>query len=202
MLTRLPGGVTPLEAVTAADNASLGRALVAKHLDDGRKRVLVLGWGAAGLYTVAFARLFGATHLLYVDDVEDNLRIARLFGADAVAGPPHRGLGGFDLVVDAAFRPDWLRRAIHLLDPEGAIECVAHFTDFTMPGHAVYATGVTFHCAVCSNGPHVEPTLTSIAAGDLRASAIWSREIDWEDLPIAITEPGRKLVAVRESHLS
>jgi threonine dehydrogenase-like Zn-dependent dehydrogenase len=197
MLTPLPSGVTPLQAVTAADNASLGRALVRKHVDDGRRRVLVLGWGAAGLYAVAFARLLGMARIVYVDESEDNVRLAGTLGAESVLGPPNRGLGEFDLVVDAAFRPDWLRQSIRLLEPEGAIECLAHFTDFTLPGHATYATGLTFHCAVCSNGPHVAPTLDAIASGALPASAVWSREVDWEDLPAAMAEPGRKLVGIR-----
>ena len=197
MLTPLPRGVAPLQAVTAADNASLGRALVETHMAEGREHLLVLGWGAAGLYAVAFARLFGATHLVYVDESDDNGRIARALGANAVAASPTRGLGPFDLVVDAALRPDWLRQSIGLLEPEGAIECLAHFTDFTLPGHALYATGVSFHCSVCSNGPHVAPTLASIAEGALSASQVWTREVDWEDLPAAMASPGLKLVGVK-----
>lgn len=198
MLTPLPRNVTPLQAVTAADNASLGRALVARHMDEGRERVLVLGWGAAGLYAVAFARIFGATRVVYVDQSEDNCRIARSLGADTVTDSLTRDLGQFDLVVDAAFSPDWLRQSTRLLEPEGAIECLAHFTDFTLPGHALYATGVSFHCAVCSNAPHIPPTLASIAQGALSPSQVWTREVDWEDLPAAMASPGLKLVGVKQ----
>jgi threonine dehydrogenase-like Zn-dependent dehydrogenase len=197
MLHKLPAGIDPAEAVSAGDNLSLGRALVAPHLAAGRSRVLVLGSGANGLYIAAFAGLLGASRVVYVDDAEANRAIAEQFGATAFPGPPDRAHGRFDLVVDAALTPAWLRRVVHMLEPEGMIECMAHFTDISLPGEAVYGKGVTFHCALCSNGPHIPETLRAIEQRRLLPSSVWSNRVPWEALPHALAEGGRKVVGVR-----
>jgi threonine dehydrogenase-like Zn-dependent dehydrogenase len=200
MLVKVPPGIDPAEAVSAGDNLSVGRALVAPHLAAGRRRVLVLGFGANGLYVTAFAVALGAERVVYIDDDADNRALAESFGATAFAGPPDRAHGRFDLVVDAAFHPPWLRRAVRVLEPDGMIESMGHMTDVTLPGDAMFAmftTGVTFHCAACSTGPHIAPTLEVVAEGRITPSRVWSKRVSWDDLPAAIVAGGRKVVGIR-----
>jgi threonine dehydrogenase-like Zn-dependent dehydrogenase len=201
MLVKVPPGIDPAEAVSAGDNLSVGRALVAPHLAAGRRRVLVLGFGANGLYVAAFAVALGAECVVYVDDDAGNRALAESFGATAFAGPPDRAHGRFDLVVDAAFQPAWLRRAVRVLEHDGMIECMGHLHDVTLPGEAMFAmftTGVTFHCGACSTGPHIAPTLEAVADGRITPSRVWSKRVSWDELPAAIAAGGRKVVGVRK----
>jgi threonine dehydrogenase-like Zn-dependent dehydrogenase len=198
MLVKVPPGIDPAEAVSAGDSLGTGRALVAPHLAAGRRRVLVLGFGSNGLYAAAFAVALGAECVVYIDDDADNRALAQSFGAIAFAGPPDRAHGRFDLVVDAAFHPPWLHRAVDVLEHDGMIECMGHLTDdVTLPGRAMYITGVTFHCATCSSGPHIAPTLEVVADGRITPSRVWSKRVSWDDLPAAIAAGGRKVVGVR-----
>jgi threonine dehydrogenase-like Zn-dependent dehydrogenase len=197
MLVKVPPSIDPAEAVSAGDNLSVGRALVAPHLAAGRRRVLVLGFGANGLYVAAFAVALGAECVVYIDDDADNRALAESFGATAFAGPPDRAHGRFDLVVDAAFQPAWLRGAVDVLEHDGMIECMGHLTDVTLPGRAMYKTGLTFHCALCSTGPHIAPTLEIVADGRITPSRVWSKRVSWDDLPAAIAAGGRKVVGIR-----
>jgi len=197
MLVKVPPGIDPAEAVSAGDNLSVGRALVAPHLAAGRRRVLVLGFGANGLYVAAFAVVLGAECVIYIDDDADNRALAESFGATAFAGPPDRAHGRFDLVVDAAFQPTWLRPAVDVVEHEGMIECMGHLTDVTLPGRTSFVTGVTFHCGACSTGPHIAPALEVVADGRITPSRVWSKRVSWDNLPAAIAAGGRKVVGVR-----
>jgi threonine dehydrogenase-like Zn-dependent dehydrogenase len=197
MLVKVPPSIDPAEAVSAGDNLSVGRALVAPHLAAGRRRVLVLGFGANGLYVAAFAVALGAECVVYIDDDADNRALAESFGATAFAGLPDRAHGRFDLVVDAAFQLAWLRGAVDVLEHDGMIECMGHLTDVTLPGRAMYKTGLTFHCALCSTGPHIAPTLEIVADGRITPSRVWSKRVSWDDLPAAIAAGGRKVVGIR-----
>jgi threonine dehydrogenase-like Zn-dependent dehydrogenase len=198
MLVKVPPGIDPAEAVSAGDNMSHGRALVAPHLAAGRRRVLVLGFGGNGLYAAAFAVALGAECVVYVDDDAGNRAIAESYGATAFAGPPDRAHGRFDLVVDAAFQPPWLSGAVDVLEHDGMIECLGHLAgDVTLPGRAMYWTGVNFHCSQCSSGPHIAPALELVADGTITPSLVWSKRVSWDDLPAAIAAGGRKVVGVR-----
>ncbi|WP_246088509.1 alcohol dehydrogenase catalytic domain-containing protein [Phreatobacter stygius] len=199
MLHRLPGGVDPVAFVATSDNLTLGYATVAPHIKAGRDRILVLGWGINGLYVVAFARALGARSLTYVDDDTANRETATELGATAFPGPPDRGMGPFDLVVDASADPKWLRGVMRLIEPESMVECVAHLGDVTLPGWQWYGTGATLHCGLCScTGPHVHETFKAVGSGAVVPSKLWSERVAWDqDLPAAMVAHRRQLVAVR-----
>ena len=197
MLTPLPAGVDPVDAVAAGDNLSLGYQIVTRHLAAGARRFLILGRAAVGINQTAFAVALGAEEVVYVDDVESHRDVASRLGATAVAGPPDRTLGTFDVAIDASFNPDWLRRSLRMVEPEGTVECLGgYFGDEPLPLFAMYARGVTFRIARASNGPFVAPTLAALKNGTVTPSA-WSQPISWEITPQALTEPTLKPVARR-----
>lgn len=198
MLEPLPAGVSPADAVSAGDNLSLGYQIMSGHIAAGRRRVLVLGSAAVGINQVAFATALGATEIVYVDDDAGNRRIATELGAAAFPGPPDRALGRFDLVVDVSFDPNWLRRAVRMVVPEGVVECLGgHFDDVALPLFAMYVEGVTIRLGRANNGPYVEPTLALLARGAVQPSR-WSTASPWDDAPDVLREPALKPVLVRE----
>jgi threonine dehydrogenase-like Zn-dependent dehydrogenase len=201
MLTVIPPHVDAVTAVSAGDNLSLGYEIMCKHVPEGRRSVLVLGWRAVGLYQVAFATLLGAHDGLYVDDVAEHRAIAEQYGARTASGPPMRDHGTFDLVVDASFNKDWLRRALRMTNPEGVVECLGgYFDDIAVPAFAMYAQGVTLRIARANTGPHVAPTVDLLSSQRIRPELVRSEVVAWDDAPIALTEPSLKPVFSKEVH--
>lgn len=199
MLTPVPAGIDVADAVSAGDNLSLGYQVASRHISAGRRRILVLGSAAVGITVTAFAIALGATDVVYLDDNEEHRKTAEALGARVAAGPPDRETGTFDLVVDAAFNPAWLRRALHMLEPEGVVECLGgHFDDVALPLFAMYTRGVTLHVARANNGPDIASTLTAIQAHTVLPSR-WSSVVAWDDADQALLEPALKPVAIRDN---
>jgi alcohol dehydrogenase len=199
MLTPLPTGLDPLDAVAAGDSLGLGEMIVSRNLDLLEGRVAIFGRGEHGLYQVAFAidRGFGAVH--YVDSSDERRNIATQLGAESVAASPAEADGPYDLIVDAAGNEEWLHGAISVLAPEGTIECLGgYFDDIRIPGLFSYINGATIRCGVGNNGPHVAPTLEAVSRGAVKPSQLWAATVAWEDLPAAYPEESRKLVSSRE----
>ncbi len=198
MLRIVPAGIESVDAVSAGDNLSLGYQIMSGHIAAGRRRVLVLGSAAVGINQVAFATALGATEVVYVDDAPEHRELAERLGAVAVPGPPDRALGTFDLVVDVAFKPAWLRRGVRMVEPDGVVECLGgHLTDVELPLFAMYAQGVTFHIGRANNGPYIAPTLAVLRHGAVKPS-LWSQPFPWSQAPEVLREPSLKPVAVRE----
>lgn len=197
MLTRIPQGIGTLDAVSVGDNLTLGYQTIARHLAAGRRRVLVLGSDVVGINVIAFAVALGADHVVYVDDDPAHRALASDIGAHSVAGPPDRSYAPIDLVVDASFNPSWLRRSVHMLSPEGAIECVGgYFDDITVPILAMYANGVSFHIGRANTGPHIGPALQILEQRRVDPSR-WSTPIAWDEIADALADPPLKPVAIR-----
>lgn len=197
MLTLVPPRVRPVDAVSAGDNLGLGHATMARHIAAGARRVLVLGRAAVGINQVAFAVALGAPTVVYVDDDPGHRAVAERLGATAVPGPPERSLGRFDLVVDASFDPEWLRRGIRMAEVRATVEVLGgYFTDVPLPLYGMYVDGVVLRTGRADNGPSVAPTLAMLATGALQPSA-WSTTFDWALAPEALLEPALKPVALR-----
>jgi alcohol dehydrogenase len=199
MLVRVPPAIDPLKVVSAGDNLTLGLEIMGPHLTkQPGARVLVLGAGAVGLYQVQIAKVVGAAEVCYVDDDEGRRKTAEGFGAQVYAGPPRSALGRFDLVVDAAYQPDWLRRAVRLVEPEGVFECIGgYFDDVALPLFAMYARGIRFRIGRSNLRPHIEPLLDLVAAGRLDPTVVHSELLPWDDAPAALADPSVKPVLSR-----
>ena len=198
MLTVVPEHVEPLEVAAAGDSLGLGHGIMAGHLQAGRRRVAVFGCGAHGLYQVAFAVGLGAESVLYVDDDPDRRDLASDLGARAVAGPPSRTDGPFDLIVDASADETWLRRATRMLEPEGVIECLGgYFGDIRLPGFPMYGGGVNIRFGIGNTAPHVQPTIDAVARRMVLPSTLWAEQVAWEDVPTAYADGSRKIFATR-----
>lgn len=199
MLHPLPERVDPAEFAATSDNLTQAYATVAPHVRSGSERVLVLGWGINGLYATAFAKALGLSAVTYVDENLENRATAAELGA-TISTSVERDMGPFDLVVDASADPRLLRRRVlQVLEPEGVVECVAHLGDIVVEGWSWYGRGATFHCGVCSTGPHVAGVFQCISAGAVIPSRLWSERVAFDDdLPAAFAAHRRQLVAVRE----
>jgi threonine dehydrogenase-like Zn-dependent dehydrogenase len=95
-------------------------------------RVTVLGCGFMGLICLQVARLRGAAHLCAVDSVPWRLEVAAQCGADATYQLPEdglaRGLGEFDVVLEAAGTQSAITLAGELVREHGRIVLIGYHT--------------------------------------------------------------------------
>jgi len=88
----------------------------------GGKNVAVLGCGTIGVFTVQWAKLFGAKHIAAFDIDEGRLDLARRLGADEAVNTRDKGFmettslcsGGFDFVFETAGSPVTMRAAFEI----------------------------------------------------------------------------------------
>lgn len=199
-LVKIPQGdgrLDPLELVPAADTLGVAISVVGAH--SAADRILVLGWAGGSLHIVQVAKAYGISDITYVDSDPGNRDLAEAFGATVVAERPSPDLGTFEIVIDNSDHADWPGLVINnfMLEPEGLIECVGHFGDITLPGWMSYGLGVSFHTGITGVRPYVEEAIRLVGTGAVKPSRIWSDRVAWDDLPEAIPDQGRKLIAVR-----
>ncbi|MFH1059745.1 MAG: alcohol dehydrogenase catalytic domain-containing protein [Pseudomonadota bacterium] len=124
-LRRVPEGVADRAAVFAEPLAAALEIGQQVHITN-RDKVLVLGDGKLGLL-VALGLRHLAPGLILAGRHQAKLDIATAQGVRALLAEREdltelaRGLGGFDLVVEATGRPEGLELALGLVRPEGTI---------------------------------------------------------------------------------
>ncbi|WP_329583178.1 zinc-dependent alcohol dehydrogenase [Streptomyces sp. NBC_01361] len=199
MLHRIPAGVDPLDCVTLGDIAGATEELARRHIvDGGRKRVLMLAPGATGLFQTALAFAYGAEHVLYVDPDPANRAIAEQYGAQTATEPPAESEALFDLAIEASASVKWFHRGLNLLAGEGFFESLGGLTgDIPFPAFPVFMKGITVRLARFNSAANVPLALDAVAAAKFKPSAFYSPIVNWEDLPEAMLEPARMLVATK-----
>jgi alcohol dehydrogenase len=199
MLHRIPAGIDPLECVTVGDITGAADELARRHVLAGaRTRVLVLAPGVTGLTQVTLAIAYGAEHVLYVDPDPDNRALAEQCGAQTAAKPPAPADGLFDLTVEASGSTEWIRSGLSLLAGEGVFESMGGVSaDISIPTFHMFLQGITMHIARANSAANVPGALDAIAAARVKPSTFYSPIVKWEDLPEAMLEPARMLVATR-----
>ncbi len=90
----------------------------------GGKRVAVLGGGTIGLFTMQWAKLFGARSVTVCDILPERLSLARRLGADETLNPSDEGFqaeadaasggNGFDYVYETAGNTETIKLAFSL----------------------------------------------------------------------------------------
>ena len=199
MLHRIPAGVDPLECVSVGDITGATDELARRHVLAGaRTRVLVLAPGVTGLTQAALAIAYGAEHVLYVDPDPGNRALAEQCGAQTAAEPPAPSEGLFDLTVEASGSTEWFRRGLSLLAGEGVLESLGGVTgDISIPAFPMFLQGITVRIARTNSFANTPGALDAIAAARIKPSTFYSPIVKWEELPEAMLEPARMLVATR-----
>jgi threonine dehydrogenase-like Zn-dependent dehydrogenase len=202
MLVPLPAGVSPAAAASVGDNMADGFTAVAPGLEKwpGAEILVVGGAGASiGLYAAGIAVALGAERVAYLDHDPDRLACAETLGAQLLEGPIPRRAGSFQVTVDASGDPAGLDCAIRSTGPSGFCTTVAGMLHrrAELPVARMYEHCCTFRTGRVQARPAMPALLDLIAAGRFRPEAVTSAVVAFEELPEALLEPQRKLVAAR-----
>jgi 2-desacetyl-2-hydroxyethyl bacteriochlorophyllide A dehydrogenase len=195
VLAPLPDGVADDAAVFLADNLPTAYdAVITRGGVHEGDLVCVVGLGAVGLMSVMCAVHAGA-RVLAVDGVEARRETAARLGAEAIApeealeavNARSDGLGGADIVVEAAGSPGALDAALRLARGRGIVSVVgAHFEpDFPLDNHLMFERELTLRFSIGDAAGHRPKLLELIATGQLDPVSVVSHRLPLADAPEA-----------------
>jgi 2-desacetyl-2-hydroxyethyl bacteriochlorophyllide A dehydrogenase len=132
-LMRIPDGLDDRQAA-CVEPAAVGYHAVRKSGMELGDRVVILGAGPIGLFTLQCAREAGARRVVVVEPAAHRAHAAKTLGADVVIGPSESatlgpavsdaGGGPPDTVFDAAGVPATLQRSVDIVRPGGRVMMV------------------------------------------------------------------------------
>ena len=204
VLAPLPDEVSDDAAVFLADNLPTAYdAVVTRGGVREGDFVCVVGLGAVGLMSVMCAVDAGA-RVLAVDGVEARRATAVRLGAETVApedaleavAARSDGLGGADVVVEAAGSPGALDAALRLARGRGTVSVVgAHFEpDFPLDNHLMFERELTLRFSIGDAAGHRGTLLELIVAGRLDPASVVSHR-----MPLADAAEAYRLFDAREA---
>jgi alcohol dehydrogenase len=200
MLLPLPDGIDPADAASACDNIADGWRGVGPFLADRPgASVLVIGGlvKSVVLYAAGCAVALGAGRVLYLDDDPDRRARAIAMGAEAAPFAEHAdSKEQFDIVVEGHGTAAGLSHAIRATAPNGVLTSVSiHLDQVTpVPLTRAYYKGLTFHTGRVQSRMALPHVLTCMACGGLQAGRVTHRVARFADAPVAMDDPGAKLV--------
>jgi 2-desacetyl-2-hydroxyethyl bacteriochlorophyllide A dehydrogenase len=194
-LRRVPEGMSDEVALFAGDVMGTGFHAVSESSVRPGDVVAVLGLGPVGLCAVQAARAAGAGRVIAIDSVEDRLRMADAFGAEAVHltdGDPRgaakslTGGRGVDVAVDAVGHPDALELACRLARNAGTVFAIGVYAERVQVHMGiVWLKALTLKSGRANVVGHVDRVLAMMAQGLLDPSPLVTHHMRLADAPEA-----------------
>jgi alcohol dehydrogenase len=204
MLVNAPEGLTPEAMAGATDNLTTALTLVADPLrrTPGARILVVGGRGrGVGLHVVQCAIALGADKVVYVDNDQRTLALAKRVGAEIIeltVGPDTPTVGIFPYTIDVSGSADGLALAIRCTDYEGL--CQRSYGDFKdrteVPLREMYGRNVTLKIGRVHARAHMHHTLDLMKSGCLHPEHVITRRASFDDAAEAILDATNKLVLI------
>src|SRR5215210_7531856 len=194
-LRRVPEGMSDDIALFAGDVMGTGwHAIDQANVRPG-DTAAVLGLGPVGLCAVQAAKAAGAAHVVAIDTVEERLRLAESFGAEAThlteedpraavkAATEGRGV---EVAVDAVGHPDALELACRLARKAGTVSATGVYAErIQVHMGIVWIKALTLTSGHANVIGQVDRVLAMMAAGVLDPTPLVSRHMSLEEAPEA-----------------
>lgn len=175
----LPPGVDPVHGAVVEPFAVGLHCVRTAGLEPGDD-ILVVGAGAVGLTTIAWARAGGARRITAVDPVEARRAAAETFGAtDVLTSAEAAESGGYDVVAECAGQPGLLDACVAAARTKGRI-VVAGVCVEPAPFLQVAALmkEVSIGFAVYYTPEEFEAVIAAFAGGQIDPSPLLARRLD------------------------
>jgi alcohol dehydrogenase len=194
-LRQVPDGMSNDAALFAGDVMGTGYHAVADSGLEPGDTAAVLGLGPVGLCAVQAARAAGAAGVIAIDSVEDRLRTAKSFGAQAVhlteedpraavkAATDGRGV---DVAVDAVGHPDALELACRLARKSGTVSATGVYAERVQVHMGiVWIKALTLKTGHANVIGHVDRVISMMEAGVLDPTPLVTHRMRLADAPEA-----------------
>jgi alcohol dehydrogenase len=200
-LVPLPGGVTPLQAVSAGDNLADAWRAIAPHLERRPGAdVLIVSTALTGVLAADIARACGARRVRYVDRDVARLELAERLGAETTTlaefSPDERE---YEITLNASDSKTALRAALLATAPAGHCESMAfHFAEVPLPLLAMHLKCIHFRSSLCDARTHIPAVLRLLSSGRIDPELIRTDLLPFESAADELLGAGMKPVFVRE----
>jgi 2-desacetyl-2-hydroxyethyl bacteriochlorophyllide A dehydrogenase len=194
-LRRVPEGMSDEAALFAGDVMGTGYHAVDQAGTTPGDAVVVLGLGPVGLCAVQAARAAGAAKVIAVDGVEDRLKVAEQFGAQAVhlteddpraAVKEATGGRGVDVAIDAVGHPDVLDMAARMARKAGTVSAIGVYAERVQVHMGiVWIKALTLKTGHANVIGHVDRVLAMIDAGVLDPTPLVTHHLPLSEAPEA-----------------
>ncbi len=190
-LRRVPEGMSDDVALFAGDVMGTGWHAVDQAGIRPGDTAAVLGLGPVGLCAVQAAKAAGAAHVVAVDTVEDRLRLAESFGAQAVhltEDDPRAAVKavtdgrGADAAIDAVGHPDALELACRMTRKTGTVSATGVYAERVQVHMGiVWIKALTVKSGHANVIGHVDRVLAMLDAGVLDPGPLVTHHMKLED---------------------
>jgi threonine dehydrogenase-like Zn-dependent dehydrogenase len=205
MLVPLPHAIDPVAVASMSDNIPDGWRTVGPYrsrlaaLDDGERRVLVMGRLSIGLYAAAFASAIGA-HVDYVDTDAGRLAVAEKLGATVHDRPkPDRSWDPYPVTVHTTADPELLSATLRATWPDGVCtDTGLYLQPVELPLLAMYTRGVQFVTSRV-NARKVIPEIIELLSTTSDLGLVVERIVPWEEADTAWPAMTGKTVFTRNA---
>jgi len=190
-LRRVPEGMSDDIALFAGDVMGTGwHAIDQANIRPG-DTAAVLGLGPVGLCAVQAAKAAGAAHVVAIDTVEERLRLAESFGAEAVhltEADPRAAVSaategrGVDAAVDAVGHPDALELACRVARKTGTVCAIGVYAERVQVHMGiVWLKALTLKAGPANVIGHVDRVLAMLSGGVLDPGPLVTHHMKLED---------------------
>ena len=194
-LRRVPEGMSDDAALFAGDVMGTGWHAVDQAGIRPGDSAAVLGLGPVGLCAVQAAKAAGAAMVIAIDTVEDRLRIAQSFGAEAVhlteddpraAVKAATGGRGVDAAIDAVGHADALELAARLARKAGTVSAIGVYAErIQVHMGVIWIKALTLKTGHANVIGHVDRVLAMMAAGVLDPAPLVTHHMRLDEAPDA-----------------
>src|SRR5918994_6526674 len=190
-LRRVPEGMSDDIALFAGDVMGTGwHAIDQADIRPG-DTAAVLGLGPVGLCAVQAAKAAGAAHVVAVDTVEERLRLAESFGAEAVhltEDDPRAAVNaategrGVDAAIDAVGHPDALELACRVVRKVGTVCAIGVYAERVQVHMGiVWIKALTLKAGPANVIGHVDRVIAMLHGGVLDPGPLVTHHMKLED---------------------
>ena len=180
---------TPVESAALCEPLAVGTHAAAIAAAGPGRRVVIVGGGIIGLGAALAARRRGADEVAVVEPDSRRRAIATRLGLEAFAPETARGLGSFDVAIEAVGHPETMALALALTPIRGEVVVVG-LADSTirLPASAL----VMDERRVSGSAVYTEEefllTVRAVESGEVDLSPIVEDRVALEDLPAIFAE--------------
>jgi 2-desacetyl-2-hydroxyethyl bacteriochlorophyllide A dehydrogenase len=190
-LRRVPEGMSDDIALFAGDVMGTGWHAVDQVNIRPGDTAAVLGLGPVGLCAVQAAKAAGAAHVVAIDTVEERLKLAESFGAQAVhltEDDPRTAVKavtegrGVDGAIDAVGHPDALELACRVTRKAGTVSAIGVYAErIEVHMGIVWIKALTLKTGHANVIGHVDRVLSMLDAGVLDPGPLVTHHMKLED---------------------
>lgn len=202
MLLKIPAHIDPVHLASLSDNVPDAYRAIVPYLEkDANQSVLIIGGRprSIGLYCILLAKAMGAREIVYVDEINDDLALAKNIGANTCHASMTEVKDRYDIVVEATSSGKGLNVALTSVKNYGVCTSVGIYPKkCSLPLAGMYINGITYKTGLANARTDAEKVLALIQDNKLDLSQVTTKLDTWNNAVDAFLCKTSKVIVTRD----